>query len=203
MLYGFAHFVFRIIYRVFFRCQVHGAEHLPQQGPLIICANHVNWVDPAIIGSMLPLHYRIKFMAKEELFRNKFVSFLLKRAGAFPVNREKADFTAVRHSFKVLEGGGIIGLFPEGTRSKSGKLQNLQEGAALIAARSGAPVLPVVVTGSYSFGGPINVTIGAVFQLSATEFERKKKRKALLAEGNKKIYDNLKALYPADSDARF
>lgn len=199
MLYRFGHFVFRIIYRVFFRCRVHGYEHLPQCGPLIICSNHINWQDPLTIGSALPLHYNIKFMAKEELFRNRFMAFLLKKAGAFPVDRQKADYRAIRHSFRILEGGGVIGLFPEGTRSKTGKLQRLQEGAALIATRSGAPVLPVLVTGPYRLGGPLNVYVGPVFHIAGFDYNRRDQRKSQLREGSKMIQDKMKALYPDDS----
>lgn len=201
MLYRFGHFVFRIVYLVFFKRRVYGGEQLPHQGPLIICANHVNWQDPLIIGSALPAHYKIKYMAKEELFRNRFVAYFLKKAGAFPVNRQKADIAAVRRCFKVLDEGGVIGLFPEGTRSKSGELQHLQEGAALIAARSGAPVLPVLVTGSYRTGGPLSVAIGPVFSLPGLDYKGRKERKAQLEEGSRMIYESLRALYPADQNA--
>lgn len=201
MLYRFGHFVFRIVYRVIFRRRVYGTGQLPSEGPLIICANHVNWQDPLIIGSALPARYKINFMAKEELFRNGFVAYFLKKAGAFPVDRQKADIAAVRRSFKILNEGGVIGLFPEGTRSKSGELQNLQEGAALIAARSGAPVLPVLVTGSYRLGSSLRVAIGPVFSLPGLDYERRRERKAQLEEGSKIIYESLKALYPADQNA--
>lgn len=195
MLYRLGHFIFRIIYRIFFRRQVHGYEYLPQQGPLIICSNHINWQDPLSIGSALPVRYNIKFMAKEELFRNRAAAFILKQVGAFPVDRQKADYRAIRLSFKILEAGGVIGLFPEGTRSKSGNLQRLQEGAALIAARSGAPVLPVLITGPYRLGGPLNIHIGPVFHIPGFDYDRRDQRKTQLREGSRIIQDKLEALY--------
>lgn len=196
MLYSFAHFVFRIIFRLVYRQQVYGRELLPQQGPLIICSNHINWRDPISVGIAMPRSYKIKFMAKRELFRNPVMAFLLQRA-AFPVDREKADFGAIRRAFKILEEGGVIGLFPEGTRSKTGDLQKLQEGTALIAGRSGAPVLPVLVVGPYRMGRPLRVIIGPVFHIPSLKYKKREERKAQLEAGSRIILENLKALSPA------
>lgn len=198
MLYWFVRFVFGIVFRLIYRQRVYGRELLPERGPLIICSNHINWRDPIAVGIALPLRYKIKFMAKKELFHNPVMAFLLKRA-AFPVDREKADFGAIRRAFKILKEGGVIGLFPEGTRSKTGKLQRLQEGAALIATRSGAPVLPVLVTGPYRLGGPLNVYVGPVFHIAGFDYNRRDQRKSQLREGSKMIQDKMKALYPDDS----
>ncbi|NLA11791.1 MAG: 1-acyl-sn-glycerol-3-phosphate acyltransferase [Firmicutes bacterium] len=196
MLYSFFYFVFGIIFRLIYRQQIYGRELLPKQGPLIICSNHINWRDPISVGIAMPLRYKIKFMAKKELFSNPALAFLLKRA-AFPVDRDKADFGAIRQAFKVLEEGGVLGLFPEGTRSKTGRLQKLQEGTALIAGRSGAPVLPVLVVGPYRWGHPLRVIIGPVFHIPAMDYKKRGERKAQLEAGNRIILENLRALDPA------
>lgn len=196
MLYWFARFVFGIVFRLIYRQRVYGRGLLPERGPLIICSNHINWRDPIAVGIALPLRYKIKFMAKKELFHNPVMAFLLKRA-AFPVDREKADFGAIRRAFKILEGGGVIGLFPEGTRSKTGKLQKLQEGTALIAGRSGAPVLPVLVVGPYRIGHPLRIIIGPTFHIPNLEYRKREERKAQLEAGNRIILKNLRALDPA------
>lgn len=200
MLYRVAHLVFGIVYRVIYRRQVYGRELLPQQGPLIICANHISWQDPLSVGTALPLNYRIKFMAKEELFRNPVAGFFLRKVGAFPVDRQSADYGAVRRSFKILAEGGVVGLFPEGTRSKSGQLQKVEQGAALIAGRSGAPVLPVLVVGSYRVGQPLRIIIGPVFRIPKLEYGCRGERKAQLEEGSRIIQNNLQALCSVASD---
>jgi 1-acyl-sn-glycerol-3-phosphate acyltransferase len=201
LLYRLGHFVFGIVYRVFYRRRVYGREFLPQQGPLIICANHIHWQDPLAIGSALPLHYEIKFMAKEELFRNPIAAFVLQKMGAFSVDRQKADYGAIRRSFQILNEGGVLGLFPEGSRGKPGQLQRAQKGAALIAGRSGAPVLPVLVVGPYRIGRPLKIIIGPVFNLPELEYNNKEEKKVQLEEGCRIIMDNLQMLYPADNNA--
>lgn len=202
MVYRLGHFVSAIIYRVFYRRRVYGRENLPQQGPLIICANHIHWQDPLAIGSALPPHYKINFMAKEELFRNPFAAYLLRKAGAFSVDRQKADYGAIRRSFKILDEGGVIGLFPEGTRGKPGQLQRAQKGAALIAGRSGAPVLPVLVIGPYQVGRPLKIIFGPAFNIPKLEYRSRKEKKARLEEGSRMVMDNLQKLFPADNKAQ-
>lgn len=197
MLYRFGHFVFRIVYRVFYRRRVYGRELLPDQGPLIICSNHISWQDPLSVGTALPPRYRVKFMAKGELFHNPIAGYVLKKVGAFPVDRRIADYGAIRRSFRILDEGGVIGLFPEGTRSRTGELQKIQHGAALIAGRSGAPVLPVLVVGPYRFGHPLSIIIGPTFKVPGLEYDRRADRKVQLKEGSRIIQEHLQSLYPA------
>lgn len=199
MLYRFGHFIFAIYYRIFYRRRVYGRENVPQQGPLIICANHINWQDPLAIGSALPTNLKIKFMAKEELFHNPLVACILHELGAFPVDRRIADSRAIRRALQILQEGGVIGLFPEGTRGKPGRLQKAQKGAALIAGRSGAPVLPVLVVGPYCLGRPLKIICGPVFQLPKLEYSSREEKKALLEEGSRMIMDHLQELFPADN----
>ncbi len=198
LIYRIGHFSFEIFYRIVYRRGVYGCEHIPEEGPLIICANHINWQDPAAIGSALPHRLRIKFMAKKELFRNPVIAFFLRKAGAFSVDRQSADYGAIRRAFQILQEGGVVGLFPEGTRSKSGELQKAQRGSALIAARSGAPLLPVLVVGPYRLGRPLRIICGPVFTIPRLEYSGRKEKKARLEEGSRMIMDRLQALLPAD-----
>ncbi len=200
VLYCFGHFIFAIFYRLFYRRRIYGKENIPKKGPLIICANHISWHDPLAIGSALPVHYKIKFMAKEELFRNAFVAFILRMVGAFPVNRQAADSRAIRRAFQVLKEGGVVGIFPEGTRSKTGHLQRAQKGAALIAGRTGAPLLPVLIVGPYRLGRPLRIIFGPLFHLPPLEYSSREEKKAYLEEGSRIIMEHLQALLPADNN---
>ncbi len=202
MLYRFGHFVFAIFYRIVYRRRVYGREHIPEEGPLIICANHINWQDPPAIGSALPHRLRIHFMAKKELFRNPIIAYFLRKAGAFSVDRESADYGAIRRAFQILNAGGVVGLFPEGTRSKTGALQKAQRGSALIAGRSGAPLLPVLVVGPYRPGRPLRIICGPLFKIPRLEYSSRNEKKARLEEGSRMIMDRLQALLPADNKAQ-
>lgn len=202
MLYRLGHFVFAIFYKIIYRRRVYGREHVPEEGPLIICANHINWQDPPAIGSALPPRLRIRFMAKKELFRNPIVAYFLRKAGAFSVDRESADYGAIRRAFQILKEGGVLGLFPEGTRSKTGALQEAQRGTALIAGRSEAPLLPVLVVGPYRPGRPLRIICGPLFRIPGLEYSSRAEKKARLEEGSRMIMDRLQALVPADKKAQ-
>ncbi|MBP9483237.1 MAG: 1-acyl-sn-glycerol-3-phosphate acyltransferase [Negativicutes bacterium] len=112
------------------------------KGPLLIAANHqTNW-DPFLIHAVIPV--RLAFMAKEELFKIPVLGWVMKREGAIPVKRGgSGDRQAIRDMLQALEEKQILGIFPEGTRSTDGKLQPFQPGMAMMATRSGSPVLPV------------------------------------------------------------
>ena len=134
------------IIRLFMRVRVVGAENIPSQGePIILCSNHISNWDPVLLIVAHPKRH-VHFMAKAELFCNPLFSwFLGKQLGAFPVRRGKGDTGVIDTASHILEEGKIMGIFPEGTRSKTGKLLSPKSGAALIAARTGASVLPAAV----------------------------------------------------------
>ena len=134
-------------------------------GPLIVAANHVSYLDPPALGCALPRP--IRYMAKAELFRIPVLGATIAALGTFPVDRGKGDLQAVRRSLAVLDNGGAIGIFPEGTRNKDGTAQ-AQTGVAMLAAYSGAPVQPAYISGSaradklhkitVTFGKPMHFT---------------------------------------------
>ncbi len=146
MFYAFACLGVRVLLRLFTRCTVRGLENIPAEGPLLLVSNHLNLVDPPVLGALLPR--RIVFMAKEELFHIFFIGWVVKSYGAFPVKRGRPDRHALRTAVAVLEKGGVVGMFPEGTRSRTGSMQRAHPGAALVALLSGAPVLPVAIVGT-------------------------------------------------------
>ena len=125
----------------FHPCTLVGLENIPAHGKIILCANHLSNWDPVLL--LLAQPRRIAFMAKAELFRFKPLGALLYHVfGAFPVERGKGDTNALDEAAKVVESGDIMGIFPEGTRSRDGRLMRFKSGAALIAARTGAVVVP-------------------------------------------------------------
>lgn len=146
-----------------------GQENIPAEGAFIICANHISMRDPIIM--VLRLKRQISFMAKKELFECRLFARVLGEVGAFPVDRGKSDLNAMRTAFRILKEGGALGIFPQGTRSADGENAPMHSGTALIAQRSGAPVIPAYVDGPYKLFRPTEIRIGAAIDLS--EFERK------------------------------
>lgn len=137
---------FRIFVRAFLRVftgfTVHGAEIVPVDGPLIVAANHTQYLDPVYVCSAVPR--RVQWMAKKELFVFPFRR-ILAMLGAFPVDRQKGGRAALRTSLEVLERGLVLGIFPEGTHRQEGVSREAKSGVVVLAARSGAKVLPVYI----------------------------------------------------------
>lgn len=158
MLYFFLRSILRFLLKILFRYQVTGQEHIPQQGSAILCPNHISNLDPPIVGCAATRV--IHFMAKEELFRFPPIGWLLKRLHAFPVNRQGGGTKALKQSIKVLRGNGILGIFPEGTRSKTGELTKARNGAALLSVKTGAPIIPTAIIGPYRLFRPVHIVFG-------------------------------------------
>jgi len=126
--------------------RLEGAERVPRRGPLIVASNHLHFCDPPLLGGVLPRY--IRFMAKQEAFKFPWGLMFATAYGAFPVRRNEVDRAALRQAEKLLQAGGVLGMFPEGHRSHGKGLQPGFDGVALIARRTGAPILPVGIAGT-------------------------------------------------------
>lgn len=165
--YRIVQFVFSILFRILFRLQVIGKENIPKTGAVVIACNHVSLLDPPMVGtaSSRPVH----FMAKSELFV-PVLGTLYQSLGAFPVHRGAADPQAIRTSLTLLKQKKVLGIFPEGTRSKDGKMGKAQPGALAIAIKGKAAVIPTCILGSNlanrkSFWPKIKVVFGKPLSL--------------------------------------
>ena len=165
MFYAFGRALSWAIMSLLFRRRIEGKENTPKRGPLIICCNHFSWWDPFNLGS--GVDRQVHFMAKEEWFRIPVIGRILQLWGAFPVKRHTADRASLRQALKVLEEGGIFGIFPEGTRSKTKQLMKPEPGTAWIAIKSKSPVLPVAIVGDYAWFRPMTLRIGRPIDLAA------------------------------------
>lgn len=159
-------------------CRVDDAQlaRVPDQGPLIIVANHVNFLEVPLIYTHLQPRPLTGF-AKVEAWDNPFIGPLFSLGGAIPLYRGEADVTAFRQALKALEAGHILALAPEGTRSGHGRLQRGHPGVVLLALRSGAPLLPLVYYGGELFWRSLarlrrtdfHIVVGQPFYLDAGE----------------------------------
>lgn len=136
----------RAVLRLAFGFTVTGRHHEPRTGPVIVVCNHLSDLDPLVIGSAL--RRPVSYMAKEELFRVPLLRWWIRACGAFPVRRGEADRQAVRTALEVLHRGGVLVMFPEGTRGRTRTLRPPEPGAAMLALRTGAPLLPAAILGT-------------------------------------------------------
>jgi glycerol-3-phosphate dehydrogenase (NAD(P)+) len=144
-VYLLARSLVQAIVEVLFRPRRFGRRHVPD-GPVILASNHRSFLDPLVIGCSL--RRRVFFMAKQELFQNRFLGWLLSRLGAFPVRRGESDEETTRTALELLARGSALVMFPEGTRIRPGALGTPKRGVGRLALESGAPVVPVAVSGT-------------------------------------------------------
>ena len=145
---AFVRAVVRGVYHIWYDFKIEGWENVPEKEGFIIACNHRSYADPVLIT--MPVRRPVTYMAKEELFKNKLFAAFIKGLGAFPVRRGAGDMQVIEDCVTRLNEGKNVLIFPEGTRQKENKVARIKTGVALIAAKSGAAVLPMGIT----FDGP-------------------------------------------------
>lgn len=168
--YSFAKSVVYTVFKPIYRMEVIGEENFPKEGGVLLCINHIHNFDPPIVGivSKRPIH----FMAKEELFSMPILKSLLPHLNAFPVKRGMSDREALRKGLKVLKEGRVLGLFPEGTRSKTGELGKGLAGAGFFALRTEANVVPCAVIGPYKAFSRLKIVYGKPIDMKKLREEK-------------------------------
>ena len=152
------------VLHTYFRVKIYGAEIVPQSGPIVVVSNHASYFDPPIVSCSV--RRPVSFMAKEELFKIPLFKQAIELYGAYPVKRNAADRGAIASAVSSLKQGWATGIFLQGTRTPDGKITNPKLGAATIAAKAGAPLLPIclwgtqeILSGGSSFPRPVPITV--------------------------------------------
>lgn len=189
--YSFAKSVIYGIFKPWYRIEAIGVENLPKEGGVLLCCNHISNFDPLVLGIMAPrpVHY----MAKEELFRVPVLGGIVSRVHAFPVKRGMSDREALRKGLGVLKDGHVLGLFPEGTRSKTGELGKGLAGAGFFALRSDAYVVPSAIIGPYKSLRKLKVVYGKPIpmdELRSTKASTEQVTELIMSEIHKLIKEH-------------
>lgn len=172
--------------KIVYRLEIVGKENIPKEGPIIICGNHRSFLDPPLIEATCGRYAR--FLAKEELTKNKFLAFLGFIFDAILVKRDSKEVTSIKESLKTLKEGKCLALFPEGTRNGLAKGEKVKDGAAFFAVRSGAKVIPCGIKGGEKGNWKVTITYGK--PLDYSEYKGSKD-KEVLDKVTKEIMDNI------------
>ncbi len=154
-----------IVFTLFYRVEIIGMSNIPPEGGVILCANHPTFLDMFFIA------YRVKrlvhYMAKEELFKNPVLAYIMRNIGAFPVKRGKVDVNSIKTAIQLVNDGNIVGILPEGTRTGVNRKKKLKAkpGAALIAMKTKAPIVPVAISGNFKLFSKIKIIYGEPFNI--------------------------------------
>lgn len=162
----FLRLLVNIIFRLFIRVRVYGEKNLPEEGPVLLASNHVTMLDMFMIG--YKIKRKVHWMAKSELFKNKLLAKIITSLGAYPVKRGSRDQSAVRTTLELLKEGKVVGIFPQGTRSKEKNLK-VKSGVAHFALDSQAYVQPVAIWGTFRLFGKVYVRFGEPFKIEKTQ----------------------------------
>lgn len=196
--YRLAWVVFRALFRFYFRWQVFNPERLPPSGGAVLASNHASFIDPPLIGA--GVRRPIAFLARETLFRFPPMAWVLRQWGVVPLDRDGGSASGLRVILDRLHEGNAIVLFPEGTRTRDGKLQPARSGIGLIVIKSDGPVVPVRVFGTYEAYGRrqlvplprwIGVKYGVPMRFERLRAEARTASKARLKEIYQEVADEL------------
>lgn len=191
---------FRALYRFYFGWRVYHAERVPLSGPVILASNHMSFLDPPLVGA--GIRRGINYLARENLFRFPILGWILHRWQTVPVDRDGGGAKGLKAILDRLLDGGAIILFPEGTRSRDGKLQPARSGIGLTVIKSQAPVIPVRVFGTFEafgrhmrFPRPRRVAVkyGAPMNFAQLRAEAKVCSKPRLKEIYQEVADQIMA----------
>lgn len=168
--YTFVRSVVHAILKPVYRIEVIGKENLPAEGGVLLCANHIDNLDPPVVGitAARPVH----FMAKDELFTIPVLGKIVSNLNAFPVKRGMSDREALRKGLAILKEGKVLGLFPEGTRSKTGEMGKGLAGAGFFALRSDAYVVPCAIIGPYKAFNKLKVVYGKPIDMDSVKADK-------------------------------
>ena len=147
LTYGIARFLLRLFALLLFRFHCQGRHHIPRRGGALVCANHQSMLDPPIVGMAAGRH--LAYLARKTLFKHPLFGWFLRKVDGFPLDQGGMGIEGIKATLKSLKAGGVVVIFPEGTRSKTGELQQLKAGFIALARRAKVPLVPCGLIGAH------------------------------------------------------
>ena len=198
--YGFFHYLAANLHSMWFRGEVAGSDNFPLDGPFLIASNHASHLDPPLVGCHVPRQMR--FFARRSLWKSRVLGWWMNQVETIPVERDSGDIGAIKRVLQALAENRAVVLFPEGTRSLDGHLQKPKPGVGLMACKTGVPVVPCRVFGSFEafgkgsalprFGTPISIVFGP--PIPASDYDDPAAGKARYEQAAQRIMNRIAAL---------
>ena len=179
-----------LVWLAFLCPHIRGLHNLKSKGGAIVICNHTTLLDPVVLIWMLPR--TIHFMAKRQLFEGGFKRWFFRGMKAIPVNRDGSDLAAVKECLALLKKGGLVGIFPEGTRSKTQEMLPFEKGVAFLALRARVPVIPMAITRNYKVLNHPKIIMGE--PISLEEYHGKRMTGELMEEVTARLYEAVRHL---------
>lgn len=188
--YTFARGLVKIYYKFMFRMDIQGEEHIPTEGGVVLCCNHMSNLDPTTMAAFVKRP--VRYIAKKELFEKRWSAKLLSSLGAFPVDRQTTDMKALKTAIKLLKNGEALGIFAEGTRVKEGEAKAAKAGVALFALKGEAPIVPICISSKYKFRSIVHIRYGEPIYLD--EYKGQKVTTEMMEEITGKVMEKVREM---------
>lgn len=188
--YTFARGLVKIYYKFMFRMDIQGEEHIPKEGGVVLCCNHMSNLDPTTMAAFVKRP--VRYIAKKELFEKRWSAKLLSSLGAFPVDRQTTDMKALKTAIKLLKNGEALGIFAEGTRVKEGEAKAAKAGVALFALKGEAPIVPICISSKYKFRSIVHIRYGEPIYLD--EYKGQKVTTEMMEEITEKVMEKVREM---------
>ncbi len=200
-LYPFFRGMLTLLFRIFHRWDVHGAENIPLTGGCLIASNHASFMDPPAVGCASRKRM-VRFMARDTLFKKGVGEWLMKGLHAIPISRDRGDVGALKRCIQFLRKGDCVAIFPEGTRSRDGSLGEAKAGIGFLIMSAGVPVVPVYIAGTFaafprgaSWPRPYKVRVYIGKPIPFTEFQKCGEGRDSYGRVANLVMDYIKALH--------
>ena len=188
--YTFARGLVKIYYKFMFRMDIQGEEHIPTEGGVVLCCNHMSNLDPTTMAAFVKRP--VRYIDKKELFEKRWSAKLLSSLGAFPVDRQTTDMKALKTAIKLLKNGEALGIFAEGTRVKEGEAKAAKAGVALFALKGEAPIVPICISSKYKFRSIVHIRYGEPIYLD--EYKGQKVTTEMMEEITEKVMEKVREM---------
>lgn len=188
--YTFARGLVKIYYKFMFHMDIQGEEHIPTEGGVVLCCNHMSNLDPTTMAGFVKRP--VRYIAKKELFEKRWSAKLLSALGAFPVDRQTTDMKALKTAIKLLKNGEALGIFAEGTRVKDGEAKAAKAGVALFALKGEAPIVPICISSKYKFRSIVHIRYGKPIYLD--EYKGQKVTTEMMEEITEKVMEKVREM---------